>query len=349
MSRPSAQNGGEEQVRFWLEFEVISDGYEQTSENEADKKFTCFTNLPAELRLQIWECLIEPRIVGVSCFSRVGDPDGLDHEHVQYGDLAWQRPSVNRRRNARFLAMGTTTREETRRRSRTQAAAAAVPPLLHICRESRALGLKHYELAFAWKIPSTASTYSYTSYSSYLSLSAQQDQNQNQNQNQNQGQTQTGTATRGERKPRVWFNFARDTLLLLGDLEPLDQYGFNSPMVYFLPKTDTCRVRYLACALTDDIYHRASEHVFATLFHIIDRFPASGRLIITVSDAAEEGYRKERILQYASPTDNPIQMLWRGWINGKSIVTNSLDNTQILMIREEDLATFIREDCTEQA
>jgi len=266
----------DEKTKFWLEFQVISDGLSPTSPTLAPaagtaplNTFTCFTLLPAELRLKIWEELLQPRIVLAACLD------------------------------SRFIA-----------RKRTQLATRpALPPtpvLLLVCRETRTLALRHYELAFAWKLPPRLAS------------------------------PEAGAVpTRGD--ARVWFNFRLDALLLLGELEPFDQYGFNSPMVYFLRRDDCRRVRHVACAYEElhlGVYE--SEHIFGSLFHVVDRFPGAERLLVTSTPRDAEV--RHLVLPAA---DNVIQKLWLAWVNGTSVVTSSLASKQILMIREDDLASFI--------
>ncbi|KAK3387148.1 hypothetical protein B0H63DRAFT_150901 [Podospora didyma] len=277
----------EEKTKFWLEFQVVSDGLEEggtastatptatATAIRADcgsdtTSFTCFGALPPELRLKIWECLIQPRIVLAACF----DSRFKDRKRAQLESRPC-RPSV--------------------------------PVLLQVCHESRTLALRHYELSFSWKLPHRLAS------------------------------SEAG-ALPAHGEARVWFNFRQDALLLLGELEPFDQYGFNSPMVYFLRKEDTRRVRHVACAFEEmhlGIYE--SEQIFGSLFHIVDRFPAAQRLLVTITPHDLEV--RHLVLPSA---DNAIQKLWWAWINGTTIAS-SLANTQILMIREDDLASFISE------
>ncbi|KAL2020143.1 hypothetical protein VTK56DRAFT_8748 [Thermocarpiscus australiensis] len=184
----------------------------------------------------------------------------------------------------------------------------AVPVLLHVNHESRTLALRHYERAFSWKIPPRLAG------------------------------SETGVLP-SSCEARVWFNFRLDALLLLGELEPYDQYGFNSPMVYFLRKDDTRRVRHIACAFEElhmSLYE--SDQVFGTLFHIIDRFPAAKRLLITTTPKDSE------VRHLVLPTaDNVVQKLWCAFMNGTTCVTSALADREIIMIREDDLAAFIAE------
>src|SRR5689334_19746425 len=60
----------DEKTEFWLEFQVMHDGLELAPDNDnTTAKFTLFAALPTELRLKIWECLIQPRIVIAACFD----------------------------------------------------------------------------------------------------------------------------------------------------------------------------------------------------------------------------------------------------------------------------------------
>ncbi|KAK3321139.1 hypothetical protein B0T19DRAFT_259486 [Cercophora scortea] len=183
----------------------------------------------------------------------------------------------------------------------------SIPVLLHISHETRTLALRHYERAFSWKIPRRLAA------------------------------PEAGGAVPTAAPARVWFNFAQDALLLLGDLEPFDSDGFNAPMVYFLGREDTRRVRHVACAFEElhlGVYE--SELIFGSLFHVIDRFPAARRLLIT--STPQDAEVKSLVLPAA---DNVIQKLWWAWLHGTSVVTSSLAKKQILMIREDDLASFI--------
>jgi len=79
-----------------------------------------------------------------------------------------------------------------------------------------------------------------------------------------------------------------------------------------------------------------SEHIFGSLFHVVDRFPGAERLLVTSTPRDAEV--RHLVLPAA---DNVIQKLWLAWVNGTSVVTSSLASKQILMIREDDLASFI--------
>ncbi|KAK0674566.1 hypothetical protein QBC41DRAFT_2834 [Cercophora samala] len=266
-------NRGEEKTRLWLEFQVVHDGLDEgiSKHHQPAQTFTCFGDLPPEIRLSIWEVLIQPRIVLAACV----DNRCKVQKHAQ-------------------MAKRSTTR--------------SIPVLLHVNRESRTLALRHYELTFAWKIPPRLAA------PETSVLPAQGD-------------------------ARVWFNYNLDALLLLGELEPYDEFGFSSPMSHFFRKEDTARIKHIACAFEElhlSLYE--SDSIFGTLFHIIDRCPAAQRLLITTTTEDTET-RHLRL-----PTlDNVVQKLWSAFLNGTTCVNESLANMQILMIAEDGLASFINE------
>lgn len=271
----------EEKTEFWLEFKVVHDGLETDEASQllgvSNSTFTCFPSLPPEIRLKIWEYLIQPRVILAACI----DSRFQDEKHAQIA----QRP----------------TRPAT-------------PVLLHINHETRSLALRHYEPAFSWKLPPRLAG------------------------------PETGvTPSSRPTSARVWFNFRLDALLLLGELEPYDQYGFNSPMVYFLRREDTRRVRHVACAFEElhmSLYE--SDQVFGSLFHVIDMFPAARRLLVTTTPQDVE------VRQMVLPArENVVQKLWSAFMSGTTCVTGGLRDRQILMIRESELAGFVR-DCGDE-
>lgn len=102
--------------KFWLRFQVCSDGLAPPA-SSFHHSFPQFSQLPSELRIQIWNHCLLPRIVIVSC----QDPENATEQN---GELT-QRPSCR-----------------------------LVPVLLHVNREARFLALAHYEPTFSWKVPS---------------------------------------------------------------------------------------------------------------------------------------------------------------------------------------------------
>lgn len=102
--------------RFWLRFQVHSDGLVPPASTIPESSFPQFQQLPAELRLQIWSHLLLPRIILITC---------QDHETASEADSELTaRPSCR-----------------------------LVPALLHVNHEARTVALGHYELAFGWKVP----------------------------------------------------------------------------------------------------------------------------------------------------------------------------------------------------
>lgn len=254
--------------KFWLAFRTFDDGLSsqaQATVRPSHANFPQFARLPPELRIKIWSCLVQPRIITGCCLPRG------ERSAERQGELL----------------------------SRTHGS--GTPVLLHINREARHVGLGHYELAFAYKIHEHLAG---------LFLS---------------------------RPPRVWFNFALDALYLTGELEAFDMYGFNSPMVYFLQREDAKRVRHVACAFADvGSPEMQTDQVFGCLWHIVDRFSAAKRLLLTVTGRDEE--RKRGLL--LSP-DNVMQTIWNGWMSGVTITTSRMANKQILLVKEEELADII--------
>lgn len=273
--------------KFWLEFRTSDDGMASLPRDStltpACTHFPQFAQLPPEIRLKVWSYLVQPRIVVACCLRRADDDDAADDIALHQAQLANRRGELSRR----------TTR------------GAAVPALLHINRESRALGLRHYELTFGWRISKLLSD------------------------------------TPTSRPPRIYFNFALDALLLTGELEAFDSYGFNSPMVYFLRREDTFRVRHVACAFRELGYpDQESDQIFGCLWHVVDRFPAAERLLLTVGEGDEErlgGAAGCRMLS----ADNVVQKLWSGWMSGTTVTSSRMANKQMLLVREEGLMEFV--------
>lgn len=178
----------------------------------------------------------------------------------------------------------------------------AAPVLLRVNHEARHLALGHYEQTFGWRISRLLSD------------------------------------TPVSRPPLVWFNFAMDALYLTGELEAYDEYGFNSPMVYFLRREDTRRVRHVACAFAELGYPRQeSDQIFGCLWHVADRFQGVKRLLLTVGEGDEAEMRGSLLRS----TDNVMQKIWNGWMGGTTVTSSSMADKQMLLVREEDLAEVI--------
>lgn len=191
---------------------------------------------------------------------------------------------------------------ERRRELDARTHGSAIPVLLHINRESRYLALQHYELSFSWRISKLLSD------------------------------------TPISRPARVWFNFALDAMYLTGELEAYDSYGFNCPMVYFMRREDTRRVRHIACAFSELGYpEQESDQIFGCLWHVVDGFQGVERLLLTVGERDEEEVRGSMLLS----TDNVMQKIWNGWMCGTTVTSSRMADKQMLLIREEGLSEFI--------
>ncbi|KAI1210639.1 uncharacterized protein F4807DRAFT_466977 [Annulohypoxylon truncatum] len=339
--------------RFSLKFRVVSDGLESAKAQALNRagvhahggSFPLFPNLPPELRLKIWEYLIAPRIVAIACLDAEAPPPSEEPEEP------WTSfPSLSQ--------------------SPTDPPPATIPVLLLINRETRSLALKHYEPAFSWKVPHVllSSTHSITPFQPFTSppsLSSpspssssrlphsSSSSNPNPNPNSSPGSTWS--------PPSAWFNFALDAVYLLGELEPCDSFGFNSPTAYFLSREEALRVRRLAVAFAALGYGESGpQHIFGALFHVVDRFAGvvsgdgggGGKVLVAVAprdelthalvggegvlvrdgDGDGDGRRGEEV--------NVVQKIWRDWYRG-SIVTSSLANVQFELVREPDLPEHI--------
>jgi hypothetical protein len=215
-----------------------------------------------------------------------------------------------------------------------------IPALLHVNRETRHLALKHYEPTFAWKVPY---------------------------------QLSSACCSDGHQKlmewsePTIYFDFEHDALFLRGELELYDQYGFNSPMTYFLRKEDTMRVRRVALAFRALRYgETGGQQIFGALFHVVDRFaPADGKVLVVVDERDEwthslmggehplvegggggggggvgigdrrQGMEDLGTLRQA-PRENVVQKTWREWYRG-STIRSKLVNMEFELINEMDL------------
>ncbi|KAK1727262.1 uncharacterized protein BDZ83DRAFT_695253 [Colletotrichum acutatum] len=285
--------------KFWLDFSLFDDGLNapRAASLAALSEFHRFPDLPPEIRLKIWSYLIAPRVVTACCFERDARLP-VRREAFANRSLAAPYDPLSFSYSSSSSYSPTNTASESSKRVFNP----TCPLILLISRESRALGLKHYELAFGWRISALLSD------------------------------------TPIARPPRVWFNFALDALYLVGELEAYDQYGFNSPMVYFLRKEDTRRVRHVACAFEELHYpEQESDQIFGCLWHVVDRFAGAKRLMVAVTPRDEEGMKGCLMLN----PDNIMQKIWNGWILGTTVTSSSLADTQILMVREGDLADVL--------
>ncbi|KAI1294048.1 hypothetical protein F5Y03DRAFT_326729 [Xylaria venustula] len=365
---------------FWLEFRLLSDGLETptvqslplTAWHKANTPyFHQFSALPAELRLKVWEYLIAPRIVGIACLYL---EDGASSVERQRDEL-WGSRSIIR---------------------------PPIPVLLHVNRETRILALKHYELSFEWKVPrvlagadlhlpapirsppiTPQATHNHPSeawlpsdnpslshMSSYHDLLDPSPIPSTSSSVSGIGLGNKSSSlpdgTVPERRtsspPRTWFNFALDAVYLLGELEPCDSFGFNSPMTYFIPSQTARRVRKAAVSFSALRYgETGGQQIFGALFHVIDRFnhqhQHQGEVLVCVTERDEwthammgnetalvvdnrngngdgEGGRNGNV------DGNVVQKIWRDWYRG-AIVTSPLANLKFSLIREKDLEKHV--------
>ncbi|OTA94026.1 hypothetical protein M434DRAFT_395091 [Hypoxylon sp. CO27-5] len=304
--------------RFRLEFRVVSDGLEtakakaltQAGQHAHGGRFTLFPQLPAELRLKIWEYLLAPRIVAIACLDAEAPPPSDEEPEEPWASFPELEDPAPR----------------------------AVPVLLLVNQETRTLALKRYSPAFAWKVP-------------YMLL-------HNDSSPTSSTTASSSSSSSTWSRPRVWFDYARDAVYLLGELEPCDSYGFNSPMAYFLDREEALRVRRLAVAFAALGYGESgSQHIFGTLFHVVDRFARLGDggggagVLVAVAPRDElthalmggegplvpgDGDGDGNRGRVRGDEMNVVQKIWRDWYRG-SIVTSSLASVQFELVRESDL------------
>ncbi|KAI0542177.1 hypothetical protein GGR58DRAFT_341321 [Xylaria digitata] len=357
---------------FWLEFRLLSDGLETdtvrnlplTTWHKANNPvFRLFSTLPTELRLGVWEYLIAPRIVGIACLYL---EDGASSVELQRDELWGSHPVIR----------------------------PSIPVLLHISRETRTLALKHYELSFEWKVPRVlagadmhppvpvrspilaapappplppsppaSDSPSLSHMSSYHDLLGPSPSASGR------GGAQNGTVPerRTSSPPRTWFNFALDAVHLLGELEPCDSFGFNSPMTYFIPSQTACRVRKAAVSFRALRYgETGGQQIFGALFHVVDRFaPSDGEVLVCVTERDEWTHAMmgnetalvdSRHFSNSSSSsnggsgsanrgdegNNVVQKIWRDWYRG-AIVTSPLANLRFRLIPEKELESHVYE------
>ncbi|XXG97724.1 hypothetical protein Hte_004033 [Hypoxylon texense] len=340
--------------RFTLAFRVVSDGLDTSAAHALDAArsqalsssssttttttsssssnslgFPLFAHLPPELRLKIWEYLVAPRVVAVACLDAEAPPPEEEPEEPWTTFPELDPPG-------------------------TSPPPSPVPVLLLVSRETRALALSRYAPAFAWKTP-------HVMLSSSLHHLQGQGSSPSSSSSSSPPTTSTSAITASWSRPSAWFHYGLDALYLLGQLEPCDSYGFNSPMAYFLDREEARRVRRLVVAFAALKFgEMAPQHIFGSLFHCVDRFARAvdgfgGRVLVAVTqrdeytnalmggtmplagryygDERDDEAREDR---EKNGEENIVQNTWRDWYRG-SLVTSSLANVQFELIREEDL------------
>ncbi|KAK1995954.1 hypothetical protein LX36DRAFT_581347 [Colletotrichum falcatum] len=285
--------------QFWIDFSLFDDGLDAAAAAAAAPdtlpRFHRFPELPPEIRLKVWSYLVVPRVVAACCLERDQSMPALRADFAARSVPAPSKPSSSSSSSSFPPAVPMVFNP-------------TCPVLLLVCRESRALGLAHYELTFAWRDAPSSS------------------------------------AAVVSRPARAWFNFRLDALYVVGVLDARDSFGFEAPVVRFLRPRDTRRVRRLACAFSALRYpHRGPGPAFGCLWHVVDRFPHARRLVLAVSPRDDES-----MVPYRPPpayggyddgfNDNVVVQLWDGWVSGTTVTTVRVADTQVLLVREADLA-----------
>ena len=276
--------------KIWLEFRTYDDGHqdEQQSKETTRHSFPQFSQLPPELRLKIWSYLVQPRVVVACCL---------------YNDDNLQR----RRQNLDRLSRGSNT-----------------PAILQINRESRSVGLNHYEPTFGTNETELAP---WRPDPNYLPPA---------------------------RPATIWFNFELDTLWLNGevntnDLEtPADwSYWYGLPLLRFLKPEDTARIRNVACAVSELGWPRdGTMQIMPRLWSIFRRFPLAQHVPLTVGradDARIEGAKERHLTDmWGQPAvHSEMDTAWNGWLTGTTVMVSVGDGRKVLLVREEDLSEFL--------
>ncbi|KAI1745313.1 hypothetical protein F4680DRAFT_98928 [Xylaria scruposa] len=307
---------------FWLEFRLLSDGL-QTSEvhtmplttwhERNTPVFSLFSALPTELRLKVWEYLIAPRIVGIACLCL---DDGTSSVEVQREEIWGPHPAIRPavpvllhiNRETRALALRHYELSFEWKVPRVLAGADMHPPVPSrspilapprpVVPESPAPGSS--QPTNESSLPHISSYHDLLDPSPPSSTSGVRGERgtvaEGNSTTTNGSTTSRGTSTifsperRTSSPPRTWFNFALDAVYLLGELEPCDSFGFNSPMTYFIPSQTARRVRKAAVSFSALRYGgTGGQQIFGALFHVVDRFPpdGDGEVLVCVTERDE--------------------------------------------------------------
>ncbi|KAK2037101.1 hypothetical protein LZ31DRAFT_510168, partial [Colletotrichum somersetense] len=302
--------------QFWIDFSILDDGLDSAAADSSDipPRFHRFPDLPPEIRLKVWSCLVAPRVVAACCLER---DDRLPARRAAFAARSVPPPC----KPSSSSSSSSSSSEPVMVFNPT------CPVILLVCRESRALGLAHYELAFSWLVP-----LSFTPGDRGGGGSADP-------------YPHPSAAAAAARPPRAWFNFRLDALYLAGALDPRDRYGFDTPVVRFLQPRDARRVRRLACAFSALRYpERGPDPAFGCLWHVVDRFPRARRLVLAVAPRDEEAMRPcpdddhDHDDGDGSDDANVVRRVWDGWVRGTTVTTARVADTQVLLVREADLA-----------
>ncbi|KAI1428859.1 hypothetical protein F5Y12DRAFT_638053 [Xylaria sp. FL1777] len=370
---------------FWLEFRLLSDGLETptvqslplTAWHKANNpSFHLFSTLPTELRLKVWEYLIAPRIVGIACLYL---EDGASSVELQRDEL-WGshpviRPSVpvllHVSRETRALALKHYELSFEWKVPRVLAGADLRPPAPvrpPILAAPAPPPVTPQSTGQGSQPTNSASLSHMSSYHDLLDPSpepstASSALGNGSSRGRDPAGPENGTVPerRTSSPPRTWFNFALDAVYLLGELEPCDSFGFNSPMTYFIPSQTARRVRKTAVSFGALRYgETGGQQIFGALFHVVDRFDQDEVLVcvterdewthammgnetaLVVDDddgggrVRDDGNGNGNGNAGADADANVVQKIWRDWYRG-AIVTSPLANLRFSLIREKDL------------
>ncbi|KAI0205525.1 hypothetical protein F4808DRAFT_455751 [Astrocystis sublimbata] len=287
--------------------------------------FSLFSALPTELRFKVWEYMIAPRIVGIACLCL---EDGASSAETQREDLWGPHPAITPavpvllhiNRETRALALKHYELTFEWKVPRVLAGADLHPPVRWrppVLADPPAPAAEPERTQDHGSFPHISSYHDLLDPSPGVSTSGIGG-------GAAAGGVREGTATTGpasdlvtgpntaliptatarnggsavfsqERRtsspPRTWFNFALDAVYLLGELEPCDSFGFNSPMTYFIPSQTARRVRKAAVSFGALRYgETGGQQIFGSLFHVVDRFPpevGDGEVLVCVTERDE--------------------------------------------------------------
>ncbi|KAK5629311.1 hypothetical protein RRF57_005026 [Xylaria bambusicola] len=389
------------QPTFWLEFRLLSDGLETDAvqtlpltvwHKAHTPSFHLFSALPAELRLKIWEYLIAPRIVGIACLYLEDGASSVELQRDElWGPRSIIRPSIpvllHVSRETRTLALNHYELSFEWKVPRVLAGADMRPPNLVPARSPAPSPFTPLNppppnqyidpLPTSSEVLNSSPTTSSSHMSSYHDLlgplpetTTSAIDSSNNGGTDSTPETKTVTERRTSSPPRTWFNFDLDAVYLLGELEPCDSFGFNSPMTYFIPSQTARRVRKTAVSFSALRYgETGGQQIFGALFHVVDRFPAAAQaqtegdvqteVLVCVTERDEWTHalmgNETALVAEATAVNlttidgiivndtaplNVVQKIWRDWYRG-AIVTSPLADLKFSLIREKDLEKHI--------
>ena len=242
-------------------------------------RFTRFPDLPTEIRLKVWEHAIFPRLVMAAVVEGGDDRSdanvtggaGEQEEQTAATSMSW-RTQLRRRTK---VADGRKQRQ--------------VPAVLHICRESRGVGLRAYGVGFSWvgarrcyhPVCRAAQNVAVEAETTEMGLSsdAAPPDVVREAVKEHVRLFPAGTDPWSFHPPRTFFTKHRDApvqdiLFLAGDLEPCDEEsGLTRPAAYYFSRASAGAVSRLAIPFSSlRIDQIEAEDVATVLFHVLDKF-----------------------------------------------------------------------------